>query len=83
MPENAMNGGGIWFCSWMKLADMAESDASLVEWDKVNGLNLQQLDLAEIVSVLPTQIKIMQNGPTESSIELSEENLRQVLSRNR
>jgi hypothetical protein len=74
----AWNGGGIWFCrpgAWMKIADMAEGDASVVEWTKVSKLSGQQLDPAEIVSALPTQIRIIKNAPAESVIELSGEML--------
>jgi len=70
----AWNGGGIWFRranGWMKLADMAEGDASLVEWAKLENLGSQQLDPAEIVSALPTQIEIIKNEPAESEVELS------------
>jgi hypothetical protein len=70
----AWNGGGIWYGPanrWMKLADMAEGDASLVEWAKVAGLSGQHLDPEEIPSALPTQIEIIKNQPAEAEVELS------------
>lgn len=70
----AWNGGGIWFrraAGWMKLADMAEGDASLVDVAKLENLGYQQLDPDQIVSALPTRIEIIQNDPAESVVELS------------
>jgi len=70
----AWGGGGIWFQRdghWMKLADMAEGDASLVEWAKLENAASQQLDPAEIGSVSPTRAAIVKNDPVESIVELS------------